>query len=69
MKIDTVIKHFGSQLALAQALGIGQPTVSMWRARGSIPQLQQMRIEALTRGKIKAQPLLLPSKRAARSRG
>lgn len=58
MKIDQAIKHFGSQVALADALGVQQPAVSMWKSRGKIPQLQQIRIEHLTKGKLKAQPLL-----------
>lgn len=54
MKIDNVIKHFGSQIAVADALGVTQPTISNWKARGKIPQLQQLRIEHITRGKLRA---------------
>lgn len=58
MKIEKVIAHFGSQVALAEALGIQQPAISMWKTRGKIPHLQQLRIEHLTKGALKAQPLL-----------
>lgn len=61
MKIDQVIKHFGSQVAAADALGVQQPTISNWKTRGRIPHIQQLRIEHLTNGKLKAQPLM-PSK-------
>ena len=58
MKIEQVIKHFGTQVALAQALGVRQPTISNWRTRGRIPLVQQLRIEVLSGGKLKAQPLM-----------
>lgn len=59
MKIDQVIKHFGSQVAVANALGVQQPTISNWRTRGRIPHLQQLRLEHVTKGKLKAQPDIL----------
>lgn len=58
MKIEQVIKFFGTQVALAQALGVRQPTISNWRTRGHIPHIQQLRIEVLSKGKLKAQPLM-----------
>ena len=58
MKIEQVIKHFGSQVAAANALGVQQPTISNWKKRGSIPHIQQLRIEHITKGKLKAQPLM-----------
>ena len=54
MRVDQVIKYYGSQVAVAEALNVRQPTVSMWRKRGRVPQLQQLRIERATRGKLKA---------------
>lgn len=68
MKIDNAIKHFGSQVALADALGVQQPAVSMWKTRGKIPHLQQLRIEHLTNGKLKAQPLMASKKKQTVSR-
>jgi DNA-binding transcriptional regulator YdaS (Cro superfamily) len=58
MKIEQVIKHFGSQVILADAIGVSQPCVSNWRKRGVIPHLQQIRIEHITKGKLKALPLM-----------
>ena len=58
MKLDQAIAHFGSQAALAEALGVKQPAVSMWKTRGKIPPLQQLRIQHVTRGKLKAEPLM-----------
>lgn len=57
MKFDQLIKHFGTQVAAAKALGVTQPTMSNWKSRGRIPLVQQLRIEVLTQGKLKAQPL------------
>lgn len=62
MKIDSVIKHFGSQVLVANALGVTQPTISNWKSRGSIPHLQQLRIEHATAGKLKASSKILPRK-------
>ena len=59
MKFEKLIKHFGTQVAAADAIGVTQPTISNWRARGRIPHLQQLRIEHVTKGKLKAQPLML----------
>ena len=59
MKIDNVIKHFGSQVAAATALGVTQPTISNWKSRGKIPKLQQLRIEHITSGKLRADKKIL----------
>lgn len=58
MKFDQIIKHFGSQVAAANAIGVTQPTLSNWKKRGRIPHIQQLRIELVTKGKLKAQPLM-----------
>lgn len=60
MDVDQVIKYFGTQVEAAKQLGVTQPTLSNWRSRGRIPKLQQLRIEHLTRGKIRASPGILP---------
>lgn len=59
MKIDNVIKHFGSQAAAAAAIGVTQPTISNWKTRGRIPNLQQLRIEHISRGKLRADSKIL----------
>jgi DNA-binding transcriptional regulator YdaS (Cro superfamily) len=68
MKFQQIVKHFGSQVAAAGAIGCSQPTLSNWKKRGRIPQLQQLRIEMVTQGKLKAQPLLTIKMRKILSR-
>lgn len=62
MKFEQLIKHFGSQVQAANALGVQQPTISNWKKRGSIPHLQQLRIEHVSKGKLKASPDILKRK-------
>jgi DNA-binding transcriptional regulator YdaS (Cro superfamily) len=62
MEFDQLIKHYGSQVAAADQLGVTQPTLSNWKKRGRIPHLQQLRIEHLTKGKLKAAPEILKRK-------
>ena len=62
MDFDDVISYFGSQVAAAHKLGVTQPTLSNWKARGRIPHLQQLRIQHITRGKLKAAPEILGAK-------
>ena len=50
----------------ARQLGVTQPTLSNWRSRGNIPALQQLRIEHLTKGKIKASAGILPRSKLSR---
>jgi DNA-binding transcriptional regulator YdaS (Cro superfamily) len=59
MDINKVIKHFGSQVALAKAISATQPAISNWKKRNKIPALQQLRIEAATGGKVKADKKIL----------
>lgn len=54
MNIEQAIEHFGSQSALARALGIEPPSVAEWKTNGRIPQLRQFQIELVTGGKLKA---------------
>jgi DNA-binding transcriptional regulator YdaS (Cro superfamily) len=62
MKFQQLVDFFGSQVAAAQALGVTQPTLSNWKARGSIPKLQQLRIEHATKGKLRAAAEILPER-------
>lgn len=64
MNIDDLISHFGSQVEAARKLGVTQPSLSNWKSRGRIPLLQQLRIQHLTRGKLKAEPQALKVSRA-----
>ncbi len=52
MTKDEAIAEFGTQTALAEALGITQGSISLWSDK--VPVLRQLQIEALTRGRLKA---------------
>lgn len=63
MTKDDAINYFGSQAALADALGIKQPSVAEW---DSVPDLRQLQLEILTHGKLKADPAIKqPGEQAA----
>jgi DNA-binding transcriptional regulator YdaS (Cro superfamily) len=54
--LSKAIAIYGNQSLLADALGVSQPAVANWFARG-VPIKQALRIEQLTRGKVKARQL------------
>lgn len=60
-----VIAHFGSQAAVARALGIAQPSV--WEWGDHPPPLRQLQLERITNGALRADPKILetPSQREA----
>jgi len=50
MHKDIAVSHYGSQIKLAQALGISSSAVSYW---GSIiPEKQAMKLERITQGTL-----------------
>lgn len=51
MNKKDAIEHFGSQQALADALGIKQPSVAAWK---NIPAIRQIQLEAITEGALRA---------------
>lgn len=53
------VEHFGSQMAIARALGIKGPSVVNWGER--IPPLRQLQIERVTGGALKADDDILPA--------
>ena len=53
MTFDEIVDHFGSQTAMADALGVDRAAVSQWRATG-LPPFRAIQIETLTRGKFRA---------------
>lgn len=57
MLTTEAIEHFGSEAALARALGIKQQSVQDWGE--VVPKLRQLQIEKLTDGKLKADPEIL----------
>lgn len=52
--LEQIIKHFGGKLALANALGVSPPAVSLWCQLGRIPPRRAIQIEEITAGKFKA---------------
>jgi DNA-binding transcriptional regulator YdaS (Cro superfamily) len=54
MKTKDAIRYFGTQDALAKALGIKQSAVGQWPER--VPELRQLQLELLTKGELKADP-------------
>ena len=54
MTLDEAINYFGSCRKVCRALGLIPQNFTYWRSKGSIPQKQQMRLEILTEGKLKA---------------
>lgn len=53
---ETVVAHFGGIKNLAQKLGLTRHAIYMWRGR--IPRSRAYEIQALTKGKIKAEDIL-----------
>lgn len=62
MKTQDAISHFGTQTALAKALGITQPTVAEWGEYP--PPLRQLQIQQVTVGKLQAEPNVFATKSA-----
>jgi predicted XRE-type DNA-binding protein len=54
MQLDEAIKHYKTQRRLAEVLRVGEPCISNWRSRGKIPAMAQLKIQKLSRGKLKA---------------
>lgn len=54
MNKSDAIEFFGTQTALAQAIGIGQSSVAEWGE--DIPALRQIQLERITKGALKADP-------------
>jgi predicted transcriptional regulator len=59
MTFDQLLKHYGTQVKIADALGVSQPCVSNWAKRGRIPALQQMKVHMLTGGTLKLDKALM----------
>ena len=61
-----VLNHYGTQAAVADALGLAQASISKWAKRDCVPQLRQLQLEALTGGALKAEKNILPRKKSYR---
>ena len=53
MKPIELVRHYGTQVRAAAALGVSQPTISGWIVSGQMPPLRQYQAQRLTRGKLK----------------
>lgn len=54
-----LIRHYKTQTAAASELGLTQPAIANWLRRGAIPDVQQLRIENKTNGKLRARRNIL----------
>ena len=54
MTPQDLLKHFGTQTAIAKALGCSQPSVCEWFETGRIPEGRQYQIELATSGALRA---------------
>jgi len=55
MTLEEAVEYFGSRAQLARTLKINAAAVTNWAARGDrIPELQQMKLERITHGALKA---------------
>jgi hypothetical protein len=64
MKTKDVIEFFGgTQLSAAEALGLAQSSIATWGVYP--PKLRQLQIQAITKGKLKAERWCLDPKAKA----
>jgi hypothetical protein len=63
MTTEQALKHFKTQQALADALGIKQSSVAEWGEYP--PPLRQVQLEMLTSKKLRAEPGVMPAKEAS----
>lgn len=63
MRTKAAIDHYGTQQAVADALGIKQSSVAEWGEYP--PELRQLQIEYDTAGKLKAESYCRPSPKKA----
>lgn len=54
MTLEEIIKKFGSGRNACLVLGISDRNFSNWKKKGWIPEFQQLRIEKMTEGMLKA---------------
>lgn len=63
MTFNDIIRYYGSKANACYALGIARANFSQWVRQGYIPLIQQLRLERLSLGKLKAQDEHTYSKR------
>ena len=57
MNIEQAVEFYGGKKKLAEALGISPGAVSHWVEANEIPEGQQYKLQALTKGKLKVDPV------------
>jgi len=60
MTYDELINEFGTQDAIAKAIGVTQSAVANWKSRGRIPFHCQYLLEKATRRRLKMDDINLP---------
>ena len=58
MKYDDLIEYYGSQSAIAKAIGLTQPSVWEWQETG-VPEQRQLEFQRLTHGQLRADPRII----------
>lgn len=54
MTLDDIVQHFGSFYRMTKEINISTQSTVMWKKKGYIPIVTQIRIEKLTHGALKA---------------
>lgn len=57
MTKQEAIEFFGTQVALAKALDMSQPSIAEWGTHP--PELRQLQLHRITAGKLRAEPEIL----------
>jgi len=63
MNYSDLFDHFGSQGAIARAVGLSQPSVWEWQKNG-VPEDRQLEFQKITGGALKADPAIIEKYRA-----
>lgn len=66
MTLDEIEKYFGSLTAAATKLGLKRQSTTYWKKIGCMPLTQQIRIELLSKGKLKADMAIYDKQRISR---
>jgi DNA-binding transcriptional regulator YdaS (Cro superfamily) len=62
MTLDQAIDYVGSQKELAYLLGVSESAISNWKVRSCIPTGQQLKLEIMTQGRIRADEKIFAKK-------
>jgi predicted site-specific integrase-resolvase len=54
MTVEEVFDYFPNKSKLCAVLGLCRQNANYWQKKGKIPHVQQMKIEKLTNGQLKA---------------